>query len=30
MNRCYARYATYDETTDTFIGYDGLEHRCRL
>ncbi len=30
VNRCYARYATYDETTDTFIGYDGLEHRCRL
>lgn len=30
VDRCYARYRTYDHRTDTFIGYDGLEHRCRL
>jgi len=28
--RCYARYRTYDEVSDTFIGRDGFEHRCRL
>jgi hypothetical protein len=30
VNRCYARYNTYSAHTDTFIGYDGYEHRCRL
>ena len=30
VNRCYARYKTYDHRTDTFVGYDGYEHRCRL
>ena len=28
--RCFNRYQTYDPHTDTFIGYDGYEHRCRL
>lgn len=28
--RCEARYRTYDEETDTFIGFDGHMHRCRL
>jgi BA14K-like protein len=28
--RCFNRYRTYDPHTDTFIGYDGYEHRCRL
>ena len=30
VDRCYARYNSYDHRTDTFIGYDGYEHRCRL
>ena len=30
VNRCYDRYKTYDERSDTFIGYDGREHQCRL
>jgi hypothetical protein len=30
VNRCYARYNTYDHRTDTFIGYDGYHHRCKL
>ena len=30
VDRCYARYLTYDHRTDTFIGNDGYEHRCRL
>jgi hypothetical protein len=25
---CMSRYRTYDPATDTFIGYDGLHHRC--
>ncbi|WP_295814746.1 BA14K family protein [uncultured Nitratireductor sp.] len=28
--RCYARYRSYDEYSDTFLGYDGYRHRCRL
>jgi BA14K-like protein len=28
--RCLNRYRTYYPHTDTFIGYDGDEHRCRL
>ena len=30
MARCYARYRSYDEYSDTFLGYDGYRHRCRL
>lgn len=28
--RCEARYMTYDESSDTYVGYDGYRHRCRL
>ncbi len=28
--RCEARYRSYDARTDTFLGYDGHRHRCRL
>lgn len=28
--RCEARYRSYDAGTDTFLGYDGRYHRCRL
>lgn len=28
--RCYQRYKSYDERTDTFLGYDGIRHRCNL
>jgi hypothetical protein len=27
---CYARYRSYDERTNTFMGYDGIRHECRL
>ncbi|WP_248306171.1 BA14K family protein [Devosia oryzisoli] len=27
---CYDRYRSYDERSDTFLGYDGVRHRCRL
>ena len=27
---CYARYRSYDESTDTFLGYDGRRHYCNL
>ena len=30
VSRCFARYRTYDPSTDTFIGNDGYEHRCRM
>jgi hypothetical protein len=30
VERCYERYRTYDDRTDTYIGLDGLEHRCLL
>ncbi len=30
VSRCFARYRTYDPSTDTFVGYDGYEHRCRM
>lgn len=30
VRRCEARYRTYDVETDSFMGYDGLPHRCRL
>ncbi|MEE9375790.1 MAG: BA14K family protein [Rhizobiaceae bacterium] len=29
VKRCYAAYRTYDHRSDTFIGYDGNEHKCR-
>ena len=28
--RCYARYKSYDERSDTFLGYDGIRHLCNL
>jgi hypothetical protein len=30
VEACYARYRSYDERTDTFLGYDGYRHRCNL
>ena len=30
VDRCYARYRTYDHRSDTYIGFDGFPHRCRL
>lgn len=30
VDACYDRYRSYDERTDTFLGYDGYRHRCRL
>ena len=27
--RCYRAYRSYDESTDTYIDYDGFERRCR-
>lgn len=30
VRRCYNNYRSYDERSDTFIGYDGRERRCRL
>lgn len=28
--RCAARYKSYDVNTDTFLGHDGVRHRCNL
>jgi len=28
--RCEARYRSYDPETDTYMGFDGELHRCRL
>lgn len=28
VERCAARYRSYDPATDTFVGFDGLTHRC--
>lgn len=28
--RCDAHYRSYDPYTDTFLGYDGYRHQCRL
>jgi hypothetical protein len=28
--RCLARYRSYDPRSDTYLGYDGYERRCRL
>jgi len=30
VEACYARYRSYDERTDTYLGYDGYRHRCNL
>ena len=30
VNRCYARYKTYDHRTDTYISYGGYPRRCML
>ena len=30
VDRCYDRYRTYDESTDTYVGFDGQYHYCRL
>lgn len=30
VDACYARYRSYDERTDTFMGYDGVRYRCNL
>jgi len=27
---CEARYRSYDVRSDTFLGYDGIRHRCTL
>ena len=30
VDRCASRYRSYDPRSDTFLGYDGLRHRCTL
>lgn len=30
VQRCASRYRSYDSRTDTYLGYDGYRHRCRL
>lgn len=30
VNRCYARYHSYDEGSDSYLGYDGYRHYCSL
>ncbi|HUG61247.1 MAG TPA: BA14K family protein [Methylomirabilota bacterium] len=30
VERCHARYRSYDPSTNTFLGYDGRRHACRL
>jgi hypothetical protein len=30
VRRCEARYRSYDPASDTYLGYDGIRHRCRL
>ncbi|MET0436208.1 MAG: BA14K family protein [Devosia sp.] len=30
VQACYNRYRSYDEETDTFMGFDGIRHRCNL
>ena len=30
VSRCEARYRSYNEDTDMFLGFDGDYHRCRL
>jgi hypothetical protein len=28
--RCEAHFRSYDRASDTYLGYDGVRHRCRL
>jgi hypothetical protein len=30
VQACYNRYRSYDEESDTFLGFDGIRHQCRL
>lgn len=30
VQACYSRYRSYDEETDSFMGFDGIRHRCNL
>jgi hypothetical protein len=30
VERCYERFLTYDERTDTFVGIEGGQQYCRL
>lgn len=30
VRRCFNRYASYDPDSDTYVGYDGYRHYCRL
>lgn len=30
VRACYARYRSYDEQTNTFMGYDGIRRQCQL
>ncbi|HKQ94794.1 MAG TPA: BA14K family protein [Aestuariivirgaceae bacterium] len=30
VQACFARYRSYDPGSDTYMGYDGLRHRCRV
>ncbi|GHA36432.1 hypothetical protein GCM10007989_35700 [Devosia pacifica] len=30
IRACYDRYRSYDVETDTYLGYDGIRHPCRL
>lgn len=30
VRRCLNRYQSYDPYSDTYVGYDGYRHRCRL
>lgn len=30
VRRCFRNYRSYDPHSDTYIGYDGRPHRCRL
>lgn len=30
VRKCSKKYRTYDRRSDTYMGYDGREHQCRL
>ena len=30
LRRCLNHYQSYDPYSDTYVGYDGYRHRCRL
>lgn len=30
VEACYNRYRSYDEESDSFMGYDGRRHRCNM